>query len=124
MRFLNWKLLGVFVVGSIVLTTSLSAGIGYQRRQTYLALSQHHLAEMAANESVSRSDGHLADMYEGKAPREQILAFLMPIENTNALRANQELYAQKARHHAALSHKYQEAAAHPWDSITPDPPSP
>jgi hypothetical protein len=114
----------LFLVVAVFLTATLIFSLGYRRRQNYLALADHHLAEMAASESVSKSDGHIADMFEGKAPREQIFAFLMPVDSTDALRANERLYASRASYHAALNYKYREAAAHPWTSVEPDPPSP
>jgi hypothetical protein len=114
----------LIVVASVALATGLIGWIGHQRRQAYLILAEHHLAEMATFDSASRSVGHYADMYEGKAPKEKILAFLNPVGDSRNLRSAEALNSRRAAYHSALSLKYRAAAARPWIAVLPDPPSP
>jgi hypothetical protein len=94
------------------------------RRQTFRSLAEHHLGEMAAMASVSKANGHHADMVEGKVPPDKIYPFLMPVTDTRALRQSEAEYARRADYHAALARKYRDAANRPWTSVEPDPPSP
>ena len=110
---------------AILLIALAGAGRTYaERRVTFARLADHHLGEMAAMVNVSRATGHQADVWEGKAPREAIYAFLMPVSDTRSLRECEAVYAKRADYHAALSQKYREAAEHPWVAVQPDPPSP
>jgi hypothetical protein len=112
----------------LVLATSLAmtwAGwIYHSRRETFRLMADHHLGEMAAMASIAQSNGHTADIFEGKAPRDRLTAFLMPVEDTRFLREAEAEYARRADYHAELSRKYRDAAARPWLSVTPDPVAP
>jgi hypothetical protein len=114
-------ILGMTVLSLIV--AGVSVGNGLQRRADYLALAEYHLGEMAAFDSARRSDGELADMFEGKAPQSPMLAFLNPGDPVK-IRSSESINAQRAAYHSALSRKYQQAADRPWSSVEPDPLSP
>ena len=124
MMNLGWRRTTEILGTAALLALTLVGWIGYERRKVYLMEAEHHLGEMVTFENASRADGHLADMYEGRAPREWCLAFMNPVGDTKPLRASQALKARRAAYHSALIVKYRLAAAFPWLGVAPDPPSP
>lgn len=103
--------------------TSIIVLIGLERRGRYESLAQYHLGEMASFDALRRSDADLADQYEGRTPRGPILAYLNPADPAQ-IRASENRNEKRAAYHAALSRKYQDAAARPWIAVESDPTSP
>jgi hypothetical protein len=112
------------MIGVLALALTWAAWIYVGRREAFCRLAEHHLNKMAAMANASRSDGHTADILEGKVPPDHLYPFLMPVSDTRSLRQAEAEYARRADYHAALGRKYREAAARPWTSVEPDPPSP
>ena len=93
------------------------------RRREFRDRVAHHLVEMAAMASVSQSNGHIADIFDGKvAPDPHIV--LMSVEDTRPLRVAAAEYARRSESHACLFAKSSWAASRPWLAVEPDPPSP
>jgi hypothetical protein len=117
------KRIALLAFGLLTLTVGVLGWIDYQRREYHSMMAEHHLAEMAAFDLASRSEGDLAEMVEGKKPRSMVLSFMAPVENTKQIRARQSLDLDRANFHGDLSRKHQEAVDHPWASAAPAPSS-
>jgi hypothetical protein len=82
----------------------------------------------AAYENLARTLQRMVEN-EGKDERELEIAFGMKVEpESEAVKAKRAADARvnqkTAEYHAAMKHKYEQAASSPWIPITPDPPRP
>jgi hypothetical protein len=84
-----------------------------QRRDYFLLLAQSHQMEVAS----SRARGEALKSRLGSTSRTSN-------EEIMRLHRDYDRMRDRADHHAALAHKYEQAAGHPWLHIEPDPPEP
>ncbi len=116
--------IGVLMLAILVVGLGCAGFLDEKRGRHFRGLAEHHLGEMAAMASVSRSNLRTADMFDHKIPPDSTFAFLMPVNDTRSLRETAAEYSRRADYHASLERKYRWASTLPWTSVEPDPPSP
>ena len=103
-----------WIVAVVVIGTMIGGGVLVirQRRDYFLYLAQSHHKEEASS------------MARGTALKSRLSSTSEMSTEIGQLYRDYDRMMDRVNHHAALAHKYENAARYPWLSVEPDPPEP